>query len=105
LDGVYTADQAVAGETEYLNRCSDVPDAKEKTSLAGRLRGSEPTPSSTVGGKTFRLQNMDSLDPPFTPDSHRGHKMQVKGAFSRQANNTLRIIVTSVEMIVPGCGQ
>jgi len=66
------------------------------------LKAAETLP---VGTQTFRLQNMDSLETPFTPDPHVGHKMQVKGALFRQANNVSRIIVTSIAMAAAACGQ
>lgn len=75
-------------------------------------RGNEVTPEelkaaegAPVGTQTFRLQNMETLETPFTPDPYREHKMQVKGALFRQANNTSRIIVTSIAAAAPSCGQ
>jgi mono/diheme cytochrome c family protein len=75
-------------------------------------RGNEVTPeelktaeSIPVGTQTFRLQNFETLETPFTPDPYKGHKMQVKGALFRQPNNTARIIVTSIAPAASECRQ
>jgi mono/diheme cytochrome c family protein len=48
------------------------------------------------GAQTFRLQNV------VNPESHKGHKIQVKGVLSRQAG-VERINVLLLEMLSPQC--
>ena len=76
-----------------------------------RIRNSEKsTPeemkaaeSKTLGSSTFRLQNLAMLNA-FDPETHKGHKMMAKGAYSRQSNAD-RVSVAELEMIGSSCGQ
>jgi S-disulfanyl-L-cysteine oxidoreductase SoxD len=71
-----------------------------------RLRGStaeelEQAKVKKLGEHTFQLLYLDSLSG-FTPDSHKGHKMQVKGNIVRFPDRQ-RIDLTSMEMISENC--
>ena len=56
-----------------------------------------------LGSLIFRLADLEAV-PNFTPDSHRGHKMQAKGYVVRQPRAE-RINLSSVEMLSTECGQ
>jgi len=55
----------------------------------------------SLGGRIFPLQNLDYLDG-VTPEAHRGHKVQVKGALVRRQTDE-RISVTSLETVASTC--
>jgi hypothetical protein len=57
-----------------------------------------------LGDKTFRLQNFGPLGPDFKPESHDGHKMQVKGTLMKLPGGD-RIQLTSMQMIDSTCGR
>ena len=56
-----------------------------------------------LGSLIFRLADLEAV-PNFTPDSHRGHKMQAKGYVVRQPRAE-RINLSSIEMLSAECGQ
>jgi hypothetical protein len=53
--------------------------------------------SAPLGNGTYKL--MDALA--YHPDSHKGHRMSVKGLLIRKPEN--RLNVTALEMAAPGC--
>ena len=55
------------------------------------------------GKLIFRLADLEAV-PDFTPDSHKGHKMQAKGYVVRQPGAE-RINLSSIEMLSAECGQ
>jgi hypothetical protein len=67
-------------------------------STAQELRAAAERP---LGELTFRIADREAL-PRFSPSTHKGHKMQVKGTLFRQVNAD-RISVTSVEMVDSNC--
>jgi len=56
-----------------------------------------------LGDHTFQLLSIDSLAG-FTPDEHKGHKLQVKGTLSGLPDRQ-RIDLSSMEMMAEGCGE
>ena len=50
------------------------------------------------------MQYLLEAVPNFTPDSHKGHKMQAKGYVVRQPRAE-RINLSSIEMLGAECGQ
>ena len=52
-----------------------------------------------LGGLTFKLNNIAE----FNPDSHKGHKVLVKGVLGRLATGD-RINVTLMETVSASCG-
>jgi hypothetical protein len=59
--------------------------------------------AQALGTLTFQLQNLEMLGS-FNPESHLGHKIQVKGVLQRNPAGD-RISLTSLEMIAAGCGK
>ena len=56
------------------------------------------------GSQTFRLQNLEDLPPPFSPEMLAGHKVQAKGVLIRQPNKD-RINVISIDSAAPTCSR
>jgi hypothetical protein len=54
-----------------------------------------------LGTLTFRLTDIDAV-PDFTPEEHKGHKMQAKGYLVRQPNAE-RIGLSSIQMLDSTC--
>lgn len=69
------------------------------TSTSAELAASA---KSNLGTLTFRLTDLEAV-PAFMPDTHNGHRMQVKGYLVRQINAE-RINLSSVEMLDSTCG-
>ena len=55
-----------------------------------------------LGTLVFRLADLDAVSD-FTPDVHKGHKMQAKGYLVRQPNAE-RISLSAMDMIDSSCG-
>ena len=55
-----------------------------------------------LGTHTFQLQGFSSIRGGFTPDDHRGEKLQVKG-YSIRLPDIQRIDLLSMETIAPAC--
>jgi mono/diheme cytochrome c family protein len=53
-----------------------------------------------LGSKTFRLL----VSAAYTPDSHKGHKVEVRGFLIRRPTES-RINITSLETLAPSCGE
>lgn len=69
----------------------------------------EPTPaelktaaSRALGSDTYRLLYVDSFKTGFSPDPHKGQKMEAKGFLIRKPE--LRLSVTWLEMLASNCG-
>jgi mono/diheme cytochrome c family protein len=75
------------------NRTADETNPEELKSSAAK----------PLGTQAIRLQNLDSLGAGFSPDAHRGQKVQVKGVLIRQTNNSDRINVLSLETVAARC--
>jgi len=56
----------------------------------------------SLGTLTFRLADLEAV-PDFTPEAHKGHKMQAKGYLVRQPNAE-RINLSAMEMLDSACG-
>jgi len=69
-------------------------------STPAELNASSQKPSGTL---IFRLADLEAV-PDFTPDSHKGHKMQAKGYLTRQPGAE-RISLSSIAMLDSMCRQ
>ncbi len=72
-----------------------------------RARGStdeelELAQAKALGSLTFRLQGFTSIRGGFTPDEHRGERLQVKG-YAIRLPQIQRIDLLSIEPIAPTC--
>ena len=56
-----------------------------------------------LGALTFRLRNVPDFKPGLDPTAWKGHRVTVKGALIRQANND-RITVLAMESAAAACG-
>jgi hypothetical protein len=81
----------------------------DAASEPARARDAEQTPedlkdatSRSLGKRTFRLQNISDLQPPFDADANKSHKVLAKGVLIPQANND-RINITALASIAPIC--
>jgi mono/diheme cytochrome c family protein len=74
-------------------------DAEKSTMEEIKASAAEPP-----GSQTFRLQNLDDLPPPFSPETLAGHRVQAKGVLIRQPNRD-RINVISIDSAAPTCGR
>ena len=73
-----------------------------------RARGStaeelEQAQAKALGPETFQLQGFESLRGGYTPDEHRGEKLQVKG-YAVQLPESRRIDLLSMETLAATCG-
>ncbi len=73
---------------------------RSTASIPAELAASSQRPLGTL---IFRLADLEAV-PDFTPDSHKGHKMQAKGYVVRQPGAE-RINLSSIEMLSSECGQ
>jgi len=90
---------AVNGDSWTLSNASD----------AARSRQTEQTPDDLkegnarlLGFATYRLQNLDEVQPAFDAAANKGHKVLVKGVLVHQSNGD-RINVTAVSSLAPAC--
>jgi mono/diheme cytochrome c family protein len=83
-----------------LVKATEPARTRTETSSSAETRTSS---QKSLGTLTFRLAELDAV-PDFTPDSHKGHKMQAKGYLVRQPNAE-RISLSSMEMLDLSCGQ
>jgi S-disulfanyl-L-cysteine oxidoreductase SoxD len=81
-----------------LQSATEPARTRSETSDAAELKASS---QKTVGNLVFRLTDFEAV-PDFTPDAHKGHKMQAKGYLVRQPNAE-RISLSSMEMVGEAC--
>ena len=74
-----------------------------------RSRQTEQTPDDLkegatrpLGSGTYRLQNLDEVQPAFDADVNKGHRVLVKGVLVHQSAGD-RINVTAISSLAPGC--
>jgi S-disulfanyl-L-cysteine oxidoreductase SoxD len=79
-----------------LTNTSQPMATQEQPATLAASKEAEMTP---LGTETFRLVSVT----PFRPDSHRGHKVQVKGLLYRGPSNNNRLDVTSLQMLAVSC--
>ena len=73
---------------------------RSTTSTPAELNASS---QKRAGSLIFRLADLEAV-PDFVPDSHKGHKLQVKGYLTRQPGAE-RISLSSMTMLDSMCGQ
>src|SRR5579883_1682525 len=76
------------------NATEPVRNRNDATSTPGELKASAERPLGTL---TFRIADLDAVSD-FMPETHQGHKMQVKGFLVRQPGAE-RINLSSIEMV------
>ena len=90
--------QTPNGAWILFNATEPVRSRTETASTPSELRTSA---EKSRGALMFRLEDLEAI-PDFAPDSHKGHKMHVKGFLTRQPNAE-RISLLSVEMLDSAC--
>jgi S-disulfanyl-L-cysteine oxidoreductase SoxD len=90
--------QAVNG-TWVLMSATEPARTRSEISNAADVKGSSEKKPGTL---TLRLADLDAVSD-FTPDAHRGHKIQAKGYLVRQPNAE-RISVSAMDMVDSNCG-
>ena len=86
--------------TWILQSATEPSRTRTETSTPAEIKTSS---QKSLGTLTFRLAELDAV-PDFTPDVHKGHKMQAKGYLVRQPNAE-RISMSSMEMLNSDCGK
>jgi mono/diheme cytochrome c family protein len=92
--------QSREGVWLLFNATEPVRTRRSTASTPAELAASSQRPLGTL---IFRLADLEAV-PNFTPDSHKGHKMQAKGYVVRQPRAE-RINLSSIEMLSAECGQ
>ena len=75
--------------------------ARTRASTTSTTQELTSSSEQSLGTLTFRLTDLAAV-PEFSPDDHRGHKIQAKGCLVRQPNAE-RISLSSMEMIGSTC--
>ena len=87
------------GQWILVNATDPVRTKKPTETTPEELNASATKPA---GNQIFLVQEMDAV-PDFSPDAHKGQRMQTKG-FLVRARNAERINLTSISAVSPTCG-
>ena len=90
-----------ADKAWMLTNATEPLRTKKEESSPEELKAAESKP---LGAYTFWLANFDYLSSDFSPEAHKGHKVQAKGFLVRQPNRE-RINLTALDSASLNCGH